>query len=103
MSNQSKGSATSSEKSEQWALAWVLAINTAQAAIVGGLGWWAQSTGLMGSALDNLGDAGVYAISLFVVGRGLAAKVRVARLSGILRTVPRFWRSVRLATGWPAW
>ncbi|MBA4208393.1 MAG: cation transporter, partial [Parvibaculum sp.] len=28
MSNQSKGSATSSEKSEQWALAWVLAINT---------------------------------------------------------------------------
>lgn len=30
MSNQSKGSATSSEKSEQWALAWVLAINTAR-------------------------------------------------------------------------
>ena len=87
MSNQSQGSANSSEKSEQWALAWVRAINTAQAAIVGGLGWWAQSTGLMGSALDNLGDAGVYAISLFVVGRGLAAKVRVARLSGILLMV----------------
>ena len=87
MSNQSQGSANSSEKSEQWALGWVLAINTAQAAIVGGLGWWAQSTGLMGSALDNLGDAGVYAISLFVVGRGLAAKVRVARLSGMLLIV----------------
>ena len=34
MSNQSQGSANSSEKSEQWALGWVLAINTAQAAIV---------------------------------------------------------------------
>lgn len=87
MSNQPHDKAKSSKQSEQRALGWVLAINMAQAAIVGGLGWWAQSTGLMGSALDNLGDAFVYAISLFVVGRGLAAKVRVARLSGVLLIV----------------
>jgi Co/Zn/Cd efflux system component len=34
--------------------------------------------------LDNLADAGVYVVSIYAVGRTVAAKARVARLSGVL-------------------
>ena len=63
MSNQSQGSANSSEKSEQWALAWVLAINTAQAAIVGGLGWWRR-----GGAAATATTATIPAAALVRIG-----------------------------------
>ncbi|WP_135470296.1 cation transporter [Crenalkalicoccus roseus] len=69
---------------ERRVLAWVLGINLAQALAVGAVGLAADSTGLMGAALDNLADAGVYAVSLYAVGRTVAAKARVARLSGVL-------------------
>jgi hypothetical protein len=42
------------------------------------------STALLSGALDNLGDALTYALSLLVVGAGLAAKARVALFKGIL-------------------
>jgi Co/Zn/Cd efflux system component len=73
-----------SDAAERKTLIWVLAINLFQVIVAGGVGVIADSTGLLGAALDNLGDAGVYAISLYAVGRTATAKVRVARLSGML-------------------
>lgn len=69
---------------ERRTLAWVLAINATQFFAAGAVGIVAQSTGLLGAALDNLGDAAVYVVSLYAVGRSVAAKVRAARLSGVL-------------------
>lgn len=63
-------------------LIWVLLINLAQALGIGVVGVAANSTGLMGAALDNLADGLVYAVSLYAVGRSVVAKARAARLSG---------------------
>ena len=65
----------------------VLIINLIQAAVVGAVGILADSTGLLGAALDNLADGGVYAVSLYAAGKTVVAKVRAARLSGILLIV----------------
>ena len=73
-----------SNAAERRTLIWVLAINFLQVIVAGVVGVIAGSTGLLGAALDNLGDAGVYAVSLYAVGRTIVAKVRVARLSGLL-------------------
>jgi Co/Zn/Cd efflux system component len=73
-----------SNAAERRTLIWVLAINFLQVFVAGVVGVIADSTGLLGAALDNLGDAGVYAVSLYAVGRTIVAKVRVARLSGSL-------------------
>ena len=62
----------------------VLVINFLQFALAFGVGLAAQSSGLLGAALDNLGDAAVYGASLYAVGRSVAAKVAVARMSGVL-------------------
>lgn len=69
---------------ERHTLKWVLGINCMQVAIAGTVGIVAQSAGLLGAALDNLGDAAVYAVSLYAVGRSVVAKSRAARLSGVL-------------------
>lgn len=73
-----------SNAAERRTLIWVLAINFLQVFVAGVVGVIADSTGLLGAALDNLVDAGVYAVSLYAVGRTIVAKVRVARLSGSL-------------------
>lgn len=73
-----------SNAAERKTLIWVLAINFLQVIVAGAVGVIADSTGLLGAALDNLGDAGVYGVSLYAVGRTIVAKVRVARLSGLL-------------------
>ncbi|MFC7298982.1 cation transporter [Herminiimonas aquatilis] len=64
-------------------LIWVLLINLTQAVVIGMVGWWANSTGLMGAALDNLADGLVYAVSIYAVGRSMLAKARAARLSAL--------------------
>ena len=69
---------------ERRTLGWVLGINLAQAIVVGAVGFASDSTGLMGAALDNLADAGVYGVSLYAAGRTGVAKSRAARLSGVL-------------------
>lgn len=69
---------------ERRTLWWVLFINLSQVVLAGVVGVIADSTGLLGAALDNLGDAAVYIVSLYAVGRSVAAKVRAARLSGVL-------------------
>lgn len=72
---------------ERRTLLWVLGINFSQVIVAGAVGILADSTGLLGAALDNLGDAAVYGVSLYAVGRTVVAKVRAARLSGVLLTV----------------
>lgn len=73
-----------SNKEERGTLKKVLAINLFQVALAGTVGVIADSTGLLGAALDNLSDAGVYVVSLYAVGKSHQAKARVARLSGVL-------------------
>lgn len=69
---------------ERRTLILVLVINFAQVVVAGTVGFAADSTGLLGSALDNLADAGVYAVSLYAVGRTVVAQSRAASLSGVL-------------------
>ena len=76
-----------SNAAERRTLIQVLSINFLQVIVAGAVGVVAQSTGLLGAALDNLGDAAVYAISIYAVGRTVVAKARVARLSGIILIV----------------
>jgi len=75
---------------ERRTLWWVLGINFTQVLVAGAVGVLADSTGLLGAALDNLGDAAVYAVSLYAVGRTLTAKSRAANLSGILLILVAF-------------
>lgn len=73
-----------SNVAERRTLKWVLGINATQFMVAGIVGILAQSTGLLGTAVDNLGDTAVYGVSLYAVGRTVIAKSRAARLSGIL-------------------
>lgn len=76
---------------ERRTLMWVLVINLVQAAVVGVVGLAADSTGLLGAALDNLGDAGVYAISVYAVGRSVVTQAWVARFSGVFLILLGLW------------
>ena len=77
--NESEIQLDASDAAERKTLLWVLGINFLQVIVAGVVGVIADSTGLLGAALDNLGDAGVYAVSIYAVGRTIVAKVRVAR------------------------
>lgn len=63
----------------------VLVINALMFVFEFGLGWVAQSTGLVADSLDMLADASVYAISLYAIGRSALLKHRAARYSGWLQ------------------
>lgn len=76
--------ADASNKAERKTLKQVLGINMFQVVMAGAVGIFADSTGLLGAALDNLSDAAVYIVSLYAVGKGVKAKARAATLSGIL-------------------
>ncbi|MDT0687368.1 cation transporter [Salegentibacter sp. F188] len=71
-------------KAERKTLKQVLGINMFQVALAGIVGFVANSTGLLGAALDNLADSAVYIVSIYAVGKGVAAQSRAANLSGIL-------------------
>jgi Co/Zn/Cd efflux system component len=75
------------DQEERFALRTVLAINLGQCALGATTGIWSGSTALIAAALDNLGDASVYAVSLYATGRGLRARVFAARLSGFVLIV----------------
>jgi Co/Zn/Cd efflux system component len=72
------------DREQRRTLAWVLGINLSQVLLAGTVGIVAQSTGLLGAALDNLGDAAVYGVSIWAVGRAVTAKATAAKLSGVL-------------------
>jgi len=63
----------------------VLAINAALFVGEYAAGWWARSTALQADSLDALGDAGVYALSLFVVGRSLRWRAGAGVAKGVVQ------------------
>src|SRR5687768_4896131 len=72
---------------ERRTLVAVLAINAAMFVVELGVGWIAQSMGLIADALDMLADASVYAAALLAVGSTTRRKTHAAAVSGILQLV----------------
>jgi len=79
----------------------VLAINAAMFAIEIGAGLMAGSASLQADALDFLGDAANYALSLIVVGMTLRARATAALVKGVSMATLGLW--VLAVTGWHAW
>jgi len=79
----------------------VLAINAAMFAVEVAAGLAAGSASLQADALDFLGDAGNYAISLFVVGMALQYRAMAALLKGATMGVFGVW--VLGVTAWHIW
>ena len=79
----------------------VLAINAVMFAVEVAAGLAAGSASLQADALDFLGDAGNYAISLFVVGMALRYRAMAAFLKGATMGVFGLW--VLGVTAWHVW
>jgi len=47
-------------------------------------GWLAHSTALLGDSLDMLGDASVYALTLYTLRRGLRAQANASLMKGVV-------------------
>ncbi len=62
----------------------VLAINAATFVMMVIAAYLSGSSSVLSGALDNLGDALTYALSIAVVGASVAAKARVALVKGVL-------------------
>src|SRR5256886_9421782 len=78
----------------------VLGINAAMFLVEIGAGLAAGSASLQADALDFLGDAANYAISLFVVGMALRYRASAALAKGVTMGVFGLW--VISITGWHA-
>ncbi|MES1997692.1 MAG: cation diffusion facilitator family transporter [Pseudomonadota bacterium] len=65
-------------------LKWVLAINSVMFGVEFGAGMAAGSVALMADSLDMLGDALVYALSLYAVSRGVRWKAGAAMVKGLV-------------------
>jgi Co/Zn/Cd efflux system component len=63
----------------------VLAINGLMFLALVAAGVWADSSALLADSADNLGDAFVYAISLFVAYRGLRWRAGAAFIKGLVQ------------------
>src|SRR5918995_3587042 len=79
----------------------VLAINATMFAVEVIAGLAAGSASLQADALDFLGDAGNYAISLFVVGMALRYRATAALFKGATMAAFGLW--VIGVAGWHAW
>src|SRR6266511_424699 len=79
----------------------VLAINAVMFGVEIGAGLAAGSASLQADALDFLGDAANYAISLFVVGMALRYGAIAALAKGATMSLFGLW--VLAITGWHAW
>lgn len=63
----------------------VLGINAVLFVVEFVVGWWARSTALLADSLDMLGDAFVYAFSLWVLHRGTRWRARAALSKGVVQ------------------
>jgi len=70
------------DKAQSKVLIILLAINAAMFVFELGLGWYAESTGLIADSLDMLADAIVYGIGLYAIGKAVQHKARAALISG---------------------
>lgn len=77
----------------------VLAVNVCTFVLMGLASWQSGAASLLSGALDNLGDATTYAISLAVLGASVRTKARVAMLKGILILGAGAAVAVRIAWG----
>lgn len=76
---------TAANRDQQRVLRIVLGINVALFVGEYAAGWWAGSTALQADSLDSLGDAGVYALSLYVVGRSLRWRAGAGVVKGVIQ------------------
>lgn len=79
----------------------VLVINAAMFAVEIGAGVAAGSASLQADALDFLGDAAGYAISLFVIGKALRYRASVALLKGASMGAFGLW--IMAVIAWHLW
>ena len=70
------------DKEQQGILIRLLLINGFMFLFEIGLGWYAQSTGLIADSIDMLADATVYAIGIYAIGKSLKHKANAALISG---------------------
>lgn len=73
-------------KTQSATLKAVLGINAVMFVVELIAGLTAGSTALLSDALDNLGDALTYGLSLYVISRGARSKIHVAVFKGLLIT-----------------
>ncbi|MBX9755494.1 MAG: cation transporter [Pseudomonadaceae bacterium] len=78
-----------------------LLINAVMFAIEISAGLRAGSVALLADSLDFLGDAGNYAISLFVLAMSLSWRARAAQFKAV--SMALFGLGVLVATAWNAW
>lgn len=62
---------------------WALAVNAALFALEMGAGWLSGSVALLADAIDFLGDAANYGVTLAVLSMGLLWRARAALLKGV--------------------
>ncbi len=73
-------------REQQRTVLWaVLGINAVLFVVEFGVGWWARSTALLADSLDMLGDAFVYAFSLWVLARCNLWRARAALIKGVVQ------------------
>ena len=85
---QGKASELSKLKKRQARVLWVvLAINLLMFVIEFGAGFRSESLSLTGDSLDMLGDALVYASSLYVINRGVRAQAGASLLKGLIMAI----------------
>jgi len=60
----------------------LLSINLAFFVFEFGIGWYAESIGLIADSLDMLADALIYGIAIYAIGRAASIKANAALLSG---------------------
>lgn len=76
-----------SDASQTRVLLWLLALNGAMFFIEVTAGWLALSAGLIADGIDMFSDAAVYGVSLYVVGKSSAYKLKAAKLAGLIQIV----------------
>ncbi|MFZ6032302.1 MULTISPECIES: cation transporter [Melioribacter] len=75
----------SANRNEKKVLLVVLIINAVFFVIEMTFGWISKSMGLAADSLDMFADASVYGLSLYAVGKAVARKKNIAKLSGYIQ------------------
>jgi cation diffusion facilitator family transporter len=82
---------------ERRTLVLLLLINAGMFVVEFGVGWFADSMGLVADSLDMLADAGVYTLALLAVGSTTRRKTHAATLSGVIQLALAVGLAVEIA------
>ena len=74
-----------SDASQTRVLLWLLALNGTMFFVEVTAGWFAESAGLIADGIDMFSDAAVYGVSLYVVGKSAAYKLKAAKFAGFIQ------------------